>query len=361
MYRAAVAKLVALAVIGTGACATSSAACPQGARLANEDRPSGRVEWCATTLAGPAGLPVEGRTVVGELGVVPPPPMRGGLQGPYTHWYPDGAVESHGEYVEEGARSVATGVWAFWYPNGTRKTVGRYEHGQPLGCFAIWDEQGVEVTGVVEGDHLRAQACAPPSDAALAQVEARSHPRESRPLWGDLSLRGLAQSGTFGVSNSTQRDPQPSAEATAQLELRKYLGSFRVGSVLGLRLSDSQDAKAYALGGAAAYGLPIDDDRFGAEVQVEMGVQYFALTAHRTDMFLTPSTGFWAPLASARLAGSFAINSTLLVVLGASVEGSPTYKTTQGVDYFSGALTMETWTVGGLAYGVDLGLRLRLR
>lgn len=346
---------------GAGACATTSALCPPGARLADEDRPSGRVEWCATTLAGPTALPVEGRTLEGELAVTPPPPVRGGLFGPYTHWYPDGAVESHGEYVEDGAKSVPTGVWAFWYPSGARKTVGRYDHGRPVGCFAVWDEQGVEVTGMVEGDHLRAQACAPPIDATLAEVEARAHPRDSRPVWGDISLHTLAQSGSFGVSNVTQKYPDPAAMATAQIELRKHIGRFRVGSVLGLRFSDSEDATAYTLGAVAAYGLPLSGERFEAEVQAELAVQYLAVTADRTDIPPTPRVGLVAPLAGVRLAGSFAINSTLLVVGGVSVDGWPAYATDQPVEYFIGVPTMETWTLGGFAYGVDVGVRLRMR
>jgi len=342
-------------------CATTSAVCPQGARLADEDRPSGRVEFCATTLGGPSALPLEGRTVVGELGVTPPPPMRGGLQGPYTHWYPDGAVESHGDYASDGAKSVATGVWEFWYPDGSRKTVGRYDHGEPRGCFAVWDERGNEVTGVVEGDHLAVQSCDVPVDAMLAQVEARSHPRQGRPLWGDISLEALAQSGTFGLSNSMQKASQPSAKATVQLEVRKNLGSFRVGPALGYRMSDTDDAKAYTFGAVAAYALPVPSERFGAEVQLHLGAQYFAITARSTVIPRTSDIGIWAPLAGARLGGSFAINPTALVVAGASVEGTPSYTSDQSVEYLIGMPTMETWTMGGVAYGVDVGLRLRLR
>lgn len=103
----------------------------------------------------------------------------------------------------------------------------------------------------------------PPSAAGLAEVETRSHPRDRRGVWGDLSLHTLAQSGTFGEANSTQRDSDP-----------------------------------------------------------------------------TP---------------------TIAIVAGAGIEGAPTYTTQQPVEYLLGSPMPETWTLGGLAYGLDLALRLQMR
>jgi len=361
VYCGHVYKLAALIAVGIGACATTSRPCPVGAHLANEDRPTGRVEWCATAVAGFAELPVEGRTYPSLFDVAHPSPMSGGLQGEYTHWYPNGAVESHGEYLENGAVSVPNGLWAFWYDDGRRKSIGRYDRGQPVGCFAVWDERGGEVTGVVEGDQIRVGHCDPPADGALAEVETRSHPRESRDLWGDITLHSLSEAGTFGVSNSTQVNAQPSATETVQIEVRKYLGSFRVGPVLGYRMSDSDDDQAFALGGVAAYAIPMPITRFGAEIEAQLGIQYFDLTARRADTVPTSSIGLWAPLGGGRFAVSFAITPTVIVVGGVSVDGSPSYKTEQPVQYYLGVPVMETWTLGGVAYGFDVGLRLTMR
>jgi len=353
--------LVVVVTLTTAACATTSRQCPLGSRLANDDRPTGRVEWCATTAAGVAALPVEGRTYPSLFDTAHPSPLSGGVQGPYTHWYPNGAVESHGDYIASGASSVPDGLWGFWYPNGSLKTIGWYKRGQPVGCFAVWDEHGGGVTGVVDGDQLRVEPCDPPPGDALAQVEARSHPRDSRPLWGDISLFALAQSGSLGISDRAQTYSNPSAGTTTELEIRKYLGSFRVGPVLGLRLSDTDGDRAYMFGAVAAYAVPLPFDRVGAEVEAQLSMQYFDLTARR-EGFPVSSVGFWAPLGGVRLALSFAVTPTVLVVGGASLDGATSYTTDQGVSYYLGVPpTMETWTVGGAAYGLDLGLRLRLR
>src|ERR1043165_6694994 len=144
--------VMAMGVVAT-ACASTGRICPTETRLASEDRPTGRVEWCAKEIGGAAAIPAPGRTRDYErvLGMAHPAALTG-LVGPYTHWYPNGTVESHGSYVEDGAVSVADGAWAFWYSNGMRKLVGRYDRGRPVGCFELWDEQGNEVLGQVEGD-----------------------------------------------------------------------------------------------------------------------------------------------------------------------------------------------------------------
>ncbi len=146
-----------------------------------------------------------------------PTTLSGGLHGPFTHWHPTGALESHGRYIEDGSTSVPDGVWGFWYPDGTRRSVGRYERGQPVGCFVMWDEQGGEVTGIVEGEQLRVERCDPPSDEELKVVEARSHPPATRAPWGDVALHAVATGGALGVHNPTQRDRDPASRATFQL------------------------------------------------------------------------------------------------------------------------------------------------
>jgi len=348
--------------VGVTACATARV-CPTGSRLVSEDRATGRVEWCARTVGGVSAMPVPGREYPSLLGMAHPAAITG-LRGPFTHWYPNGGVESHGQYVEDGSTSVPDGLWGFWYADGTRKRVGRYDRGRPVGCFSVRDEQGNQVIGIVEGDHLRVEPCDPPADEALTQVEMRSRPESTRSRWGDASLHALAQGGAFGASNATQQDPDPSARATVQAALRKYVGRFRVGPALGLRLSDSNDSRAYAAGVVAAIGLPWPRGRLGAEVETQLGVQYFEIAARRTDFAGVGSASFWAPLGSARLTISFALMPTLQIVGGASVDGSPSYDADREVRYcapFCSPPVGETWKIGGASFGFDLGLRLMLR
>jgi len=315
-------------------------------------------------VAGVAAMPVPGRDYPSLLGMAHPTAKSGGLRGPFTHWYPNGGVESHGRYVEDGSTSVPDGAWGFWYPDGTRKSMGRYDRGRPVGCFSMWDEQGSQVTGVVEGDQLRVEHCELPADDALTQIELRSRPASGRNRWGDASLHVFAQGGAFGASNATQRDPDPSARATVQAVLRKHLGRLRVGPALGLRLSDSNDSRAYTAGVVAAIGLPLPHRRLDAEVEAQLGLQYFEVAARRTDLTGVGSVSFWVPLGGVRGTVSFALTPALLVVGGVSLDGSLAHEADREVRYcapFCSPPIMETWSVGGAAYGFDLGLRLMLR
>lgn len=337
--------------------------CPRDARLATENRPTGRLEWCATSTSGITALPAPGRVYSSLLGMARPAAMTRGMHGPYTHWYPDGALESHGSYVEDGETSVPDGVWGFWYADGSRKSVGRYERGQPVGCFAMWDEQGGRITGIVEGDQLRVAECAAP-DGELASIEERSNPRSTRGAWGDLTLHAMPQAGTFGASNGTQLEPDPSARVSVQAVLRKQLGRFRVGPALGLRLSDTSDVRAYSAGGEAAFVVPLPARRLGVEVGVQIGIQYLDLTARRMELPGSGDVHFWSPLLGGRAALSFAVSPSLSVVGGVSVDGMFTRNIEHDVRYCAPVCSpavIETWKLGGAAYGADLGLRLLIR
>lgn len=364
VYCAGMRSLFAVVGAWLVGCATSSRVCPAETRLASNDQPTGRVEWCAKNTGGVAAMPAPGRSFPSLLGMAHPAAMSGGLHGPFTHWYPSGAVESHGSYVDDGSTSVADGVWGFWYPDGSRKSMGRYVHGRPMGCFVVWDERGAQVTGIVEGDQIRVERCEPPSDETLTQIETRSNPQARRSLWGDVAIHAFPQTGVFGASNATQRDPDPSARLTVQGALRKHVGRFRVGAALGVRIADSDDVRAYSAGAVGAYSVPLPYQRVGIEVEAQFGVQYLDVTARRADVLGTSSVSFWSPLFGARLATSFALMPTVAVVGGVSLDGTFASTTDQAVSYcapFCGPPIMETWSIGGVAYGADLGLRLMIR
>jgi len=354
-----------IVVLGAGsvACATTGAVCPPGARLASVEQPSGRAEWCATTTAGITAMPVPGRAYANLLGMAHPGTLSGGLRGPFTHWHPTGAVESHGSYVEDGASSVPDGVWGFWYADGARRSLGRYERGRPVGCFAMWDEQGSQITGVVEGEQLRVEPCDPPPDAALRGIEARSHPAATRTGWGDVALHAVAAGGALGAHNPTQRDPDPAARAGVQFALRTQVGRLRIGGGVGLRLADT-DAQGYTASAVVGLDLPLPHPRLGAELEVQLGVQYLDLTASRPDLPGVASLGLWSPHGVARAGLSVAVTRTLRLTAGARLEGAPPHDVDQEVRYCAplcGPPIAETWRLGGAAYGLDLGVRVLLR
>lgn len=335
-----------------------------GARLATETRTEGRVEWCSSGVTPANVMPSTSRAFEGRLGFATPTPMTGGVTGPFTRWYPTGSVESHGTYVEEGAESLAHGVWGFWYENGRRRGIGRFERGTPVGCFALWDEQGNEATGVVDGEQLRVESCEPPSVAFFAQPESRSNPPGTRVQWGDVTFQASAQTGAFGASNPTQIDADPSARGALQATVRKYVGAFRVGPLLAWRLSDSDDVTAYAAGAVGAYGVDVPSLRLDVEVEAQLRLEYFDITARRPNVLGPGETSLWVPRAGVRLGGSVALSSALSLVASFTLERALTGSSEQSVQYCAPLCSppiRETWDVGGNAYGASLGLRIRIK
>ncbi|MBX3155092.1 MAG: hypothetical protein KF773_03760 [Deltaproteobacteria bacterium] len=350
---------VTMVVVVLAGCAAARV-CPTESSLVHEDRPTGRVEWCRRDVAGAKALPAVERTYTGMLGLAQPPPASGGMHGPFTQWHTGGTIALHGRYAD----GVPDGVWASWYPDGARRSIGRYERGAPVGCFAVWDEHGAITTGVPAGaNQFRVEACAPPVDGEVARVEARSRRGVEERGTGDATLHALAQGGRLGLRNETQRAVAPSAVATAELAVRKQIGRFRIGPALGLRLSDT-DTSAYSGGIVAALGVPVRG-RLEGELEVGLGAQYLSIAASRMDLpgFLG-RTSLWSPLASARAGLSFEVARTFAIVGGARVEGAPSRDASNEVVYCApacGPPLRETWSVGGLSYGLDVGVRVLIR
>jgi hypothetical protein len=133
---------------------------------------------------------------------------------------------------------------------------------------------------------------------------------------------------------------------------------------LGIRISDSEDTSAYTAGVVGAFVFPLPYRRLELELEAQLGIQYLDVTARRAGVVGTADVSFWSPLAGGRVAMSFALMPMLSVVGGVSVDGSFVRERDQEVRYcapFCGPPIMETWTIGGAAYGADLGLRLTIR
>jgi hypothetical protein len=355
--------LVVVMCVGAACAATGPRVCPAGSRLASQDPPTGRVEWCTTALPT-AAVPAPGRAYAGVLGLAHPGPMRGDLHGPFTRWYPGGGIESHGDYVVVGPSSVPHGVWGMWHPDGSRKSVGRYDRGRPVGCFALWDEAGNAITGMVDGEELRAEPCTVPPHDHLRRIERRSHPRAGRSEWGDASMIAIAQTGTFGAANATQQEPDPSARGMLQLAVRHRLGRLRVGPALTLRLAESDDLRAFAASGVAAIAAPLPHHRLAAELELQLGVQHVEITARRTDRSGAASVGARTLIGGVRFGLAFQMAPRLHLVGGARVDGSPRHETVHQVRYCApqcGPAIDETWRMGGAAWGIDLGIRVIVR
>lgn len=356
-------RYVVLLVAGA-ACATTTSVCPIGTKRVDVQAEGGRAQFCTTADQRLAAIPSSGRHYESVLGSQPPP-MNGGVRGPFTSWYANGSVESHGHYLDFGARSVPDGLWAFWYPNGLRRTMGLYHRGEPTGCFTTWDEAGVRSTGFVEGDQLRVAPCTPPADDELAIIEGSAIGPVEQPVWGDVSLQGFFGPGEIGASNPMQVDPDPSLQVAMNAAARVRLGRFRIGPTAGVRLSDSTDYRGYAIGGVLGVGLPAPHPRLDFEASIELGAQFIDVQATRVIRPGTADLWFWSPLAGAQLSGAFQLSPSLEVVASLRIDGAPHRDVERQVSYcgFGGCLPPEpeTWRVGGLAYGLTAGLRLTLR
>ncbi len=95
------------------------AACPKGTMFKGTPPPFGDEVWCEK----PDGT----------------------RNGPWTWWYNDDQMLSHGEYDGEGKPH---GVWVAWHSNGNRKMHGEYVHGQKQGRWTMWHENGEPSTNI---------------------------------------------------------------------------------------------------------------------------------------------------------------------------------------------------------------------
>jgi hypothetical protein len=355
---------VAALALASWGCAVTTSTCPLGTKLMGSQRPDGRAQWCAITDATSATFPVPSRSYEGRLGLGQPMPMPGGVEGPFTSWYPTGALESHGSYANFGARSVPQGLWAFWHPNGQRWVVGNYDRGMPIGCFEEWDEQGKRSTGTVEGNRLHVEPCTPPPDDELVVVDGRARPSDGAPGWGDISLQGLAGPNHLGASNAEQVVPDPGMTFAFSATARKRIGRLRLGPTVGLRVADNSDGVGLFGGGAIAWQLPSFHPRIDAEVSAELGVQRIGVTAERRTNPATASLAFWSPLPAVQAGIAFELSPNLEALAGFRVDGVPARTVDRDVtycDFGCFAPVHETWRIGGFAYGIDFGLRLLIR
>lgn len=346
------------------ACAATTRTCPIGTTLVKAHEPRGRAQWCAVDGSATTSLPTTGRSFEGAIALVQPTAMPGGVAGPYTSWYADGTLQSHGSYANYGARSVPEGIWAFWYPSGQRRVLGEYKRGMPTGCFATWDEAGTRRTGTVEGDQLRVSPCTPPDDDEIAAVESGSTGAPAPPAWGDLSLQAMAGPNDFGAAHETQVTPNPSTILALGITGRKHYGRFRVGPTFGARLSSESNYRSLAVGGSAAWVLPSFHRRIETELSADLALERMSVTAQRQGVPGEARLNFMNPRPALQLSLALALSPNVQALVAARVDGLPTRdveSATVYCDFGCAAPVMETWQIGGISYGAVLGLRLVAR
>ena len=342
-------------------CAVTASTCPSGTKLVGAHRSEGRAEWCATTASTQEAIPTLGRTYASSLEIARPVAMTG-TAGPFTSWYANGALESHGRY---DAESTPEGLWAFWYPDGRRRVLGVYHRGQPIGCFAAWDADGTRNTGIVDGERLHVEPCTPPGDTELAIVEGRVQAPADDPAWAEVTVQAFAGPNRIGASSADQLDRDPAMTLAFAATARARLGRLRVGPTFGVRVGDTTGALALSGGVSVAWQLPTFHPRIETTIGAELGLQRIEVTAARSTQPGIASLAFWSPLPAVQADLAIALSPSLAVVASLRVDGTPRFDVARDVTYCDSigcyAPAHETWRVGGFAYGAALGLRLSIR
>ncbi|MGE0403591.1 MAG: toxin-antitoxin system YwqK family antitoxin [Kofleriaceae bacterium] len=358
----------AMVLLGLAACATTANTCPLGTRIETTRSPGGRAEFCRTAEARLAALPAGRTSESAAAMLLEPTAMPGGLAGPFTSWHSNGALASHGTYLDEGSRSIPDGVWAFWYRSGQRKSLGVYRRGKAEGCFALWDEQGEQVTGYPAGDQLRVESCSPPGDHEIAILEGRAR-GELGPAIGDFTLAAFAGPNGIGVRQANQVDADPRMQVAFGFAARRRFGPVLLGPVAGMRLSNNFDYRSYTIGGSAGYTHELAP-RVELDASVELSFEYLTVTARRPDRDGTADLHFSTALPAAQAGIAYAISPMIQAVLVARMDGLPRRDIDRAVTYCTDAVgpilqcsptLLETWRLGGFAFGATLGLRLVLR
>lgn len=102
---------VALLLVSGQAYAQSPPTCPAGAEVRGATPPAGNAVWC-------------------EMG--------GTYHGPWTMWFPNGAVMRENHLV----RGAMHGVQRTYHPRGSIASQRRYDHGTPVGPWRTWRADG---------------------------------------------------------------------------------------------------------------------------------------------------------------------------------------------------------------------------
>lgn len=354
------------AIVLLGACATTANTCPLGTRIETAQTAAGRAEYCRATEDRLASLPSGRTTASAGAMLIEPTAMPGGLSGPFTSWHANGALASHGTYLDEGTRSIPDGVWAFWSPTGQRTSLGLYRRGVAEGCFALWDEHGERVTGHPAGDRLTIESCEPPDDSGIAIVEGRAHGTLG-PVIGDATIQAFVGPNGIGARQPDQLDPDPRMQVAFDASVRRRFGPVLLGPIVGLRGSSNFDYRGYTIGGAAGITHALTP-RLDLDASIALALDYVTVTGRRGDG--TADLRFFTALPVAQVGIAFALSPMIHAVLAARVDGLPARDVERSVTYCRDAVgpilqcttpQLETWRIGGISFGATAGLRFALR
>lgn len=336
--------------------------CPSASAPKGGSPPAWGAQWCERA---PSSNEVPeplwfGTTPVGPIRV-PRPLENRQIEGPITTWHDNDQLESHGSYLVRGNASVPHGAWIIWHPNGQRWSVGRYHDGQPVGCFAVWDEEGERRTAQVVGDQMIARDCEPPHIDVADHLELDHHEADRQPR-GDMLFAMLLSPSKLGIKAEGYDPEDPELSYGFRAAFRKRSGADRYGVAFGLRKpeADLDDYFGYTSSFTFAHRLTSPTASYAVEVGAEAGIQLTKARPRSAQGRLAFEPHyFWTPLAAGQIELSQRLGHRFELTAATRLEA----RFPRGVEHeslFAGERVTNTFELGGTMLGLTLGFRAGL-
>ncbi len=305
--------------------------------------------------AGAESDPASAFRSVGVPRIVVPPPRAVSEAGVRTQYYANGRPRSHGRYVAVGERALADGVWTYWQTDGSRRSQGRFQRGEPVGCFAIWLPRGQRVTGLAERGEFRPGACVPPGDSAVEVLEAAHG--TGAPAVVDIGFETfLAPWSPLGARTSKYATDDPHMTGALMALWRRHVGEARFGGSAGVR---GAEFGYYGLtaAGLAGWGRQLTG-WLGVEAWGELGLLFMQAKPQLED-HREGREYLWTPIIAGEAEAAWRLATSLELTTGVRLE----LRYPRSVDRQTvfcrapcDAMT-DTWKTSGIAAGLVVGLR----
>jgi hypothetical protein len=113
-------------------------------------------------------------------------------------------------------------------------------------------------------------------------------------------------------------------------------------------------------GGSIGWELPSFHPRIDSEVSVDLAVQRLGVTAMRRAQLGSADLEFWSPIPAVQASIALTLAPSLSALVGFRVDGLPARSVDRDVIYCELGCyppVHETWQIGGIAFGANVGLR----
>jgi len=196
--RPAAALVLSVVLIAAAPSHAQSPACPPDTVVKDLVIAGARLQWCE-------------RTTGGEI-----------RHGPFASWYPSGAREMRGEYLD----GMPHGRWTAWHPGGAQAGEVTFVHGRPTGMLLGWYPSGQAsfVGGFRDGTAIGTMETFDPAGRMRGAIDYGPDGKElSRRAWDDAN------------HEIDPRSPQARAAEEQAIEASPLIRRALIGSNVGRR------------------------------------------------------------------------------------------------------------------------------